>query len=86
MYQILKHAYDFIRTNDEKYLYDKYMKNSNYALLNFIQKLNIPDDDNDSYKEGVLNTIKIWMEEESYKGHLKAEDIKAKKDLDKEEE
>lgn len=86
MYQVLRHAYDYIRTGDEKYLNDKYMKGSSYALQNFIENLNIPEfadqEDERIYREATLKVIKLWMDSEAYKNHTEKEKVEAKKELD----
>ena len=93
---ILQHIIGYLETEDEKFLNDKYIKSTRFQLMNLLERLNIPDFEianigeykrgyNKGYLDGVILTLKLWLEKEQLMNKGKQEELTDKKNTDQKE-
>lgn len=83
MIPILSDLLNYLKTNDEKYLDIKYHKSQRYALMNMLESINIPEDENDysrGYREGAIKVLEKWLQNEENKAF--SQNINYKKKID----
>lgn len=83
MIPILSDLLNYLKTDDEKYLNNKYHKSQRYALMNMLEGLNIPEEESDysrGYKEGVIKSFEKWLQNEENKAF--SQNINYKKKID----
>ena len=83
MIPILSDLLNYLKTDDEKYLNNKYHKSQRYALMNMLESINIPEDENDysrGYREGTIKVLEKWLQNEENKAF--SQNINYKKKID----
>lgn len=83
MIPILSDLLNYLKTDDEKYLNNKYHKSQRYALMNMLESINIPEDENDysrGYREGAIKVLEKWLQNEENKAF--SQNINYKKKID----